>query len=350
MQSSDTPDVFRALAARYDDLQQVPSLPEILKLLVTEREADVLLGLPGTEQEVQRRTGAGSDLVRTTLEKCFRNGMILRSTQENGELGYAFSEIYVDTIVGDERNNALGARYKELWHQWTMEDRRRWKFEAAPDAMPGRRIIPIPEMIHDHDTILPFEDAVAIVKASRRRVVEQCPCRYRTGACDYPVEDICLMLDDLADYAHERGYGKEITQEEALAVLRRASEAGLVHVSSGVYYESATLGTEFICNCCPCCCGLLRPYFLSGKRLGIGTNYYAEVNADTCIGCARCEDRCHFGAIRVTDGTAMVNRDDCVGCGLCAYTCEQESITLKRIDGKAYIPPKSDRHFINPKS
>ena len=348
MSPSDPHDVCWALAARYDDPHQVPSLPEILKLLVTEREAATLLALPGTEQEVQCKAGEDPPFVRATLEKGFRNGMILRTPQAGGEPRYAFSAIYVDTIVGDERNNALGAEYKELWHRWTMEDRARWVLDAASDA-PGRRVIPIPEMVHDHDTVLPFDDAVAIVEASRRRVAEQCPCRYRTGDCDYPVEEICLLLNDLADYAAERGYGREISREEALALLRRASESGLVHISSGEYYTSAPLGAEFICNCCPCCCGLLRPYFLSGRKFQLGTNYYAEVDADTCTGCARCEERCHFGAIRVEEGAAVVDRSGCVGCGLCAYTCEQESITLRRRERQAYVPRSSERHFIHPK-
>ena len=45
---------------------------------------------------MRRGTGEDPGLMKTTLEKCFRNGMILRSVQENGELRYAFSEIYSD--------------------------------------------------------------------------------------------------------------------------------------------------------------------------------------------------------------------------------------------------------------
>jgi heterodisulfide reductase subunit A-like polyferredoxin len=88
---------------------------------------------------------------------------------------------------------------------------------------------------------------------------------------------------------------------------------------------------------------------LSGRKPKLGTNYYAEVDAGLCVGCARCEDRCHFGAIRVDEGTAVVDRSECVGCGLCAYTCEQESITLKRIEGPAYVPLHAEPHYLIPK-
>jgi len=42
-------------------------------------------------------------------------------------------------------------------------------------------------------------------------------------------------------------------KEEALKILRETEEAGLVH-SSGNYRD----GVEYICNCCICCCGIMR--------------------------------------------------------------------------------------------
>jgi len=349
MDGIETKNVFIKLAARFDDPEKIKSLPEILKLMITEKEAGILLYLPGTVQEVQNRSGEDLDQTKSVLEKCFRNGILVRTKQRKDEFRYAFPDIYVDTIVSDHRNNALGTRYKELWSQWTKEQRAHREFEIDPEAPPGRRVIPVWEMVHDHDTILPFEDAKAIVEASQCRVVQQCPCRYRTRACDYPVDDICLLFDGLAEDAIERGYGKGISKEKALEVLRRGCEVGLVHVSNGEYYEDATLGAEFICNCCPCCCGLLEPYFSSNREIKIGTNYYAEADSEKCIGCATCEDRCHFDAIKVVDEIAVVHRDKCVGCGLCAYTCEQEAITLRRIKERVYRPSRTDRHFINPR-
>ena len=42
-------------------------------------------------------------------------------------------------------------------------------------------------------------------------------------------------------------------REEAYDVLRKAEEAGLVHMTSNL--ES---GHGYICNCCGCCCGFLK--------------------------------------------------------------------------------------------
>jgi NAD-dependent dihydropyrimidine dehydrogenase PreA subunit len=340
--------LFTQLACRYDDPAAVSSLPKILRLMINEREAAVLLALPGTEEEISGRCRCEPAFVQATLLKCFRNGLIIKRKAEEGEDRYSFPDIYVDSVLMDRRNNLLGREFQDLWRAWTREKKDQRRIAVDPDSHPGSRIVPIPEMIHDHDTILPFDDARKIVEASQSRVIQQCACRYRTGACDYPVDDICILFDFHAEEAVERGYAENATKEEVLEVLEKASEAGLVHVSSGDYCGDTPLAAGFICNCCPCCCGLLEPYFASGKKLSLGRNYYAKVDPELCIACGICEERCHFDAIAVRADAAVADREQCVGCGLCASGCPSNAIRLHRLREK-YTPLKSDRHFINPK-
>ena len=106
--------VFFKLAEQYDDPEKIKSLPEILRLMVTREEAIILVSLPGTANEVQERTGKDIHEVKSVLEKCFKNGLVVRTEQEDSNDRYAFPDIYVDTIVSDHRNIALGSRYKEL--------------------------------------------------------------------------------------------------------------------------------------------------------------------------------------------------------------------------------------------
>ena len=45
----------------------------------------------------------------------------------------------------------------------------------------------------------------------------------------------------------------DISQAEALAILEQSEEVGLVHTVSNVME-----GVGYVCNCCGCCCGILR--------------------------------------------------------------------------------------------
>ena len=82
MNGIETKNVFIKLAARFDDPEKIKSLPEILKLMITEKEAGILLYLPGTVEEVQNRSGEDLDQAKSVLEKCFRNGIVVRTKQK----------------------------------------------------------------------------------------------------------------------------------------------------------------------------------------------------------------------------------------------------------------------------
>ena len=347
---SEPKEVFVSLASRLDDPEQLPSLPRILALMVTEDEASALLNLPGSYEEIAGKASVEDEFLKATLHKCRTNGIILWVESVGEPVRYAFPDNYVDSIVSDQRNNALGPVYRKLWQAWSQENRARRRFEIDENTEPYCRILPVPRMVGDHNTILPPEDARRVVEASRCRVIQQCSCRYRNRDCEFPVEETCLIFDHMAEQAIARGYAQEASMEEVLQVVERASQLGLVHVSSSTHFADATLGTEFICNCCPCCCELLEPYFASDRKLPLVVNYFAQVDSELCTACAKCEERCHFSAIQVSDDSvAQVQLELCVGCGLCAVACDDEAIELIRSPQAHAQGAPIKRHVINPR-
>jgi len=129
---------------------------------------------------------------------------------------------------------------------------------------------------------------------------------------------------------------RAITKEEALRVLREAEEAGLVHSVSN--HRS---GQYYICNCCTCCCGVLRRVAEFNVPTAIARSaFLAVVDETLCIGCGACEERCKFGAIAVTDGVAVVDPMRCVGCGQCTLVCPVDAISLtRRPEDEILVPP-----------
>ena len=60
--------------------------------------------------------------------------------------------------------------------------------------------------------------------------------------------------------------------------------------------------------------------FVSGQDL--------HIDADACVGCGVCADKCAFHALRISDeGKAVANNLLCEGCGLCSSLCPQGAIT-----------------------
>lgn len=62
------------------------------------------------------------------------------------------------------------------------------------------------------------------------------------------------------------------------------------------------------------------------------TPYYggqkAQIDAERCVGCGRCETHCRFGAIRSVDGRCVVDPIACEGCGVCEAVCPAQAVAL----------------------
>jgi Fe-S-cluster-containing hydrogenase component 2 len=177
---------------------------------------------------------------------------------------------------------------------------------------------------------------VDIINASSRIAFTRCTCRVTAHKCDKPVE-VCLQINRGADYTIDRGSGREVTKEEAIGILKKSEEAGLIHVTM----NKSDVG-HFICNCCDDCCMNFPLFIHQGISLCDPSRFRAAVDPETCDGCETCIDRCYFSAITMIDhkGDEVANiiAEKCMGCGLCRTTCPSASITLLEVREKKFVP------------
>jgi ferredoxin len=201
------------------------------------------------------------------------------------------------------------------------------------------RVIPIQETVDAQQTILAYEEVVGYIERTKYISLQDCACRVAKGDCDAPL-DVCLSLGYGAKFLSERGMGRLIERQEALAALERARQAGLVHVTSNTRDT-----VEFVCNCCPCCCGILGTVTrLGGPAANIASNHHAEVDVGACLGCGLCEDRCPVEAIAVYE-VASVDAARCIGCGVCVTHCPEGAPVLVRRQ-TIQQPPKDYRAWL----
>lgn len=201
-------------------------------------------------------------------------------------------------------------------------------FEASWNKVPQLRTIPIHESIDSTMDVMTYEKAEELVRAQDRMTVTPCICRQEQRmigkGCDKPLET-CLSFGDGADFYRRNGWGRAITQEEALGILKQAQKAGLVVSPSNSQKAS------FICFCCGCCCAVLRSAKSHPKPADmVSSSFTAQVDPDTCIGCGLCLKRCQMEAIKLENRIALLDADRCIGCGLCVSTCPGHSLSMKR--------------------
>ncbi|MBI2868532.1 MAG: ferredoxin-like protein [Chloroflexi bacterium] len=110
--------------------------------------------------------------------------------------------------------------------------------------------------------LLNYAEAREIVANARGIALSPCTCRAVFKNCDHPVQAELMIGASRHAFIHERPAAhREISKDEALDILKKCHEGGLMHTivkCRDEYYA--------ICNCCTCCC---VPYRLQ-KNYGIG--------------------------------------------------------------------------------
>jgi NAD-dependent dihydropyrimidine dehydrogenase PreA subunit len=202
------------------------------------------------------------------------------------------------------------------------------------------RVIP-PQKAVKSEWILPYDDVRAILLAAKTFRVRDCICRveqdYVDRRCSFPTK-LCLNFSSVELPPSDLAQEDDISQEEALAILGQAEEIGLVHTVSNVMK-----GIDYVCNCCGCCCAILRGITDWGIENSVAyANYYSVIDPDECTGCGTCIERCQVHAISEQEGVAVVDRQRCIGCGLCVTGCPNDVAKLHRKPDTEIVEPPVD--------
>ena len=185
--------------------------------------------------------------------------------------------------------------------------------------------IPVNMRIEAEHRVYDLSEIEKILREAKRITVQDCGCRTEYGNCDAP-RDVCIGLDKEADYALDKWNAREIKYDEALMVLQRSHEAGLVHMA---YVMKGEDKPGLICSCCPCCCHTLGSLLRNGIHAQVlSSRLVARDDESNCIECGECVRRCVFHAREMPQSEMKYDASKCMGCGLCVSTCPTEAISM----------------------
>ena len=211
-------------------------------------------------------------------------------------------------------------------------------------TMPLDRVVPVKEEVEvGQDLVLPYEDIIKIIEKNHIISANHCYCRIwkenLNDPCKHDVSGInCLNFGKAAKFLIDYNFGKQISKEEAIKMVKEAEDYGLVHKAFHTK-QNPELEEQTICNCCTCCCQIFQTYKRGIFPVHTLTSYIANVDEDKCKGCGICLEKCPVEAIELVDNHSIVNLERCIGCGLCAHHCPENARYLERTElRKVFIP------------
>jgi len=331
-------DVYQQLARTLDSLpngfpasRNGAEIRLLQKLFSPQDAALTSLLSPGLEtaEVIAARIGGEKAEVRARLKDLARRGLI-NSGKAKGGLGFGlmpfvvgFYETQVATM-DKELAGLVEAYFKEAFG------------EALQVRPQFHRVVPVGESVRGEAEIHPFESATGLVSAAASWGVLDCVCRKQKAligeGCAHPV-DVCMALGESPGAFNNNPVIRALTRDEALATLKRAADAGLVHSVS-----NNRQGIQYICNCCTCSCGILRGMASLGIANVIARSAFVNVlEATACNGCEACLAWCQFNALSM-DGIVRVDENRCIGCGVCVPACPSEALSLVRRPEDQVLP------------
>jgi len=339
--------IYRKLATVLDTLPNgFPATPDgleikLLKKIFTPEEAELFCDLklhPETAQQIAERSGRPLEGLEDQLTSMAKRGEIVGVDMDGTKL-FAMAPWAVG--IFEFQINRMDREFCELCEEYGKY----FGPQLLSSDMHLMQTVPIGQQITTRQEALPYVAVSSIIENGKAFRVNECICKKERGImaspCTKPT-DVCLMVSPVANAETLLDWGRAISKQEAYDLLRKAEDAGLVHLTGNV-----ASGHNFICNCCGCCCGILRPIRDFGLTGIVNSHFYAEIDAELCDNCAVCKDeRCQVAAIEQTDTTHRVIKTRCIGCGLCVTTCPQDAVKLvHKPQEEIVLPPPTQEDW-----
>ena len=277
------------------------------------------------------------DMLMAVLEGLFMKGCIRRSDKKPRRYGSLMLAIGMFEFHVDD----LTPELMQLLHRYYDEA---FMNEIFRTSLPQLRTSPHFKSIVPEHRIDTYDNMRRYIKKTKKIIhVARCVCKQGEEILGRP----CSVTDDIevciqfgpGSYL-DRGRSRIITRDEALAILDKAEEKGLI------IQPGNSLQAFCICLCCGCCCGVLtsaRKYEKPAELFA--SNYYVMMDTEKCNACGKCIKRCQMEALtRIDKETITLDINRCIGCGLCVTKCITGALQLVKKEKKRR-PPINIEHL-----
>jgi Fe-S-cluster-containing hydrogenase component 2 len=354
-------DIYSKLIRHYENSTTFPNRERFVKAVretFSEDEVKIFFMAPfsGTIpiERLAKKTekiGITSDELPATVKRLCCEGLLVSARKEDGVyVGRGQLISLIELQVRKPKGSAI--REASLEYMNASID---GLTPPSPTKTPYYRVLPmetalvktqegesivLDRLVPDPREILPLDVVSHMIKDEELIVLSTCYCRIARKeagkACEHDLET-CFFFGELALFILESGQGRKIDYDEAMSVLRKCEEQGLVHNIS-----NAKTGPETLCNCCGCNCAVLNAKKHGRTNVAAPSRYIIAFEPEKCTLHQACLSICPMDNYTVVDEILVIDYEGCIGCGLCVAACPENALHLEIREEQAKIP--KDNH------
>ena len=337
------------------------TLIKLLKYFIMEDELDFIFSFrekkSQTMEQLKLSSGLSEEEINKKVKDLAKRGVIFNQPNSKGIMVFrllplinvgTFEYTFMNKIEKNERNKEISALFDQLFGE--LEKMVQQNYDAlVPHLLnipPVDRTVPVfdnkpknekikiivnEDVGTSADKIVSTKKVEEIIQKFDEIAVGHCFCRHHKDMSGTPCKQTderenCFTFGKSAKFTSEQGFARIISKDEALKILKRAEDAGLVHKAFHPNFDTSKDETS-ICNCCLCCCANSVENMIA--PIVNATNFLSTVNDDLCVGCGTCVKKCHTHAAYLNDDKKARRKEDlCIGCGVCAHFCPKNAISM----------------------
>lgn len=215
----------------------IPEFFKMVEVMFTPEEAEVnnaMLQGPFTAPDLAKEMGRDEGEITDILEGMANNGLCMAMKME--ETQFFMAAPLMPGIM--EFQLMRGTKSEKDTQIATLMYDYKTAFDASvsiPEQnFPGVRVITVDSTVESESTVHTYDQVNTLISNADPIAVATCFCRHSAVLRGKDIHgmpnDVCMSFGPAAAFGIERLGAKKLSKEEAMGILNRAEEAGLVHM------------------------------------------------------------------------------------------------------------------------